>query len=215
MRPVFSVGDGALLWAYDVAAVFPSCVWVVDDWLCRRRDRICQRWSKWKETENPAVIMSFPGTGSWSRVCEIEILHLLLDCFWCLSLLWCCSGFLCFCNRHLTLCVQRAESRTTDQNHTVSPKCHRWPNFTSLLLTSAGYFFIFYFFYIIPLKYAWKTEVLKPDIECKMLFSQEKMSVKHVGTPSALDSKSDHIQMWNWSNCKICVWATRSSLVII
>lgn len=33
MRPVFSVVSEALVWGYNVAAVFPSRVWVVDDWL--------------------------------------------------------------------------------------------------------------------------------------------------------------------------------------
>lgn len=123
---------------------------------------------------------------------KIEILQLLHGCFWWLSFLWCSRGFLCFCNGDLTLCVQRTESRTTDQNHMASPKRHRWPYFTS-----AGFFLFLSFFNFSP-EICMKNWSFKDwHWVKKTFFSQEKMSVKHVGTPSALDSKSDHIQMWN------------------
>ena len=80
---------------------------------------------------------------------------------------WRSSGFLYFSNRDLTLCVQRTEA--------LSRTTHHHQNI---------------------LKYACKTETLNTEIE-RVFLSQEEMCVKHVGTPSILDSKSNHIQMWN------------------
>lgn len=96
----------------------------------------------------------------------------------------------------------KVEPRTRTKNAVVAPTLHHccWHALNGLS------------FYIFPLKYASKTEVAKIDIECKTLNSQGEMSVEQVGTPAALDSKSDHIQMWNWSNWKIPVETTTSSL---